>query len=220
MDIKFKIIRFSKKILENILPEKLLYAYSEKRRKSGMVKWEKSNKPLPPPHYVKQTIIREYQDKSAYKILIETGTQWGNMIFAQLACFDSIFSIELSEKLYARAVKRFKRYKHVHLIYGDSGIMLANVMKNISEPAIFWLDGHYSAGITAKGEKECPIWEELNTIIKDKQPHILLIDDARCFIGENDYPTILELQQFFENQNIPIHFEVKDDVIIICLLCK
>ena len=217
MKIKTKIIRINNTILEKILSKKMLYAYSEKKRKIGIAKWEKNNKPFPPPHWVKQTVVKEYQQKSNYKILIETGTYRGDMIFAQLARFDSIFSIELSEKLYKKAVKRFRNYKQVHLFKGDSGVILNEVMKQISAPAILWLDGHYSGGITAKGEKECPIWEELTTVIKNKQPHILLIDDARLFTGENDYPTIEEVQQFFLNQKIPVSFEVKDDIIRISI---
>ena len=34
-------------------------------------------------------------------------------------------------------------------------------------PAIFWLDGHYSAGITAMGEQATPIFKELTHIFGD-----------------------------------------------------
>jgi hypothetical protein len=166
---------------------------------------------------LKKTAIREYQTMYGYRILIETGTYYGAMIYAQLNYFDFIYSIELSKELYEKASKRFKKYNKVHLYHGDSATELGKIMKDIAAPAIFWLDGHYSGGETAKGEKECPITDELEHILSQSLPHIILIDDARCFIGENDYPTIEELQQYLAKKKINHSFEVKDDIIRIVL---
>jgi hypothetical protein len=139
------------------------------------------------------------------------------MVFAQLNYFDIIYSVELSESLYKKAVYRFKKYTKVRLYQGDSANVLGEIVKDLTKPAIFWLDGHYSGGETAKGEKECPIWAELEHILNHHLPHILLIDDARCFIGQGDYPTIDELQQYFEKKKRTYSFEVKDDVIRVIL---
>ena len=95
--------------------------------------------------------------------------------------------------------------------------MLGSVLKTISEPVIFWLDGHYSGGVTAKGESECPIWSELDQITCRQLPCIMLIDDARCFTGEQDYPSIEELQRYFIDKRINHTFEVKDDIIRVVL---
>ena len=140
------------------------------------------------------------------------------MVYAQLNCFDSIYSIELSEFLYKKAIKRFNTQKKVCLYNGDSGKMLGKIAETITEPAVFWLDGHYSGGITAKGETECPIMAELAVIVNQKLPHVILIDDARLFTGENDYPTIDELRQFFTNKAVPFSLAVQHDIIRIELL--
>ena len=91
-------------------------------------------------------------------------------------------------KLQRKAEKekeRFKNDTNIRIIQGDSGKVLSDILKDIREQAIFWLDGHYSAGITSKGEKDCPIFEELNAILENqKYNHVLLIDDARCFNGQ------------------------------------
>lgn len=111
----------------------------------------------------------------------------GEMVEAQKLRFDKIYSIELGIDLYQKAKRRFKGNKSVTIINGDSGKVLPVLLEEISEPAIFWLDGHYSGGITAKADKECPIFEELDAIFKfNKFNHVLLIDDARCINGEND----------------------------------
>ena len=176
--------------------------------------WQKIGSPLPPPHSVKQSIIQEYQQKSRYMVLVETGTYLGDMIEAQKTKFNSIISIELDTYLHEKAKDRFKKDKNVMLVQGDSGKVLPEILKDINEPAIFWLDGHYSTGITAKGEKECPIFEELDAIFDSKKSdHILLIDDARLFNGEGGYPTIDKLTGYIRNKNEKYLFQSEHDII-------
>lgn len=156
---------------------------------------------------------RMLSKKDNISILIETGTYLGDMVNAQLKLFKTIYSIELSEDLWKKAVKRFEKNKHVTIIHGDSGKVFINLIPKINAKAIFWLDGHYSAGITAKGEKNCPIYEELNEIFKSRLQHILLIDDARCFNGKGDYPTIQRLSEYILSRNSKSKIEIKDDII-------
>jgi len=72
--------------------------------------------------------------------------------------------VELSTELYERAKRKFSRYKHISIFKGDSSKVLPEILSQIEEPCLFWLDGHYSKGITATGEKETPILEELKHI--------------------------------------------------------
>lgn len=175
--------------------------------------WKNKGKPVPPPHVVKQFVIKEYQSKYNISVLVETGTFMGDMVYAQKDVFERIISIELGQKLFEDAVKRFSKYNHIQILHGDSGKVLQRVVPELKKKVIFWLDGHYSEGITAKGEKECPIYEELDAIFKNDLGHILLIDDARCFTGERDYPTIKELEEFIKSKNSKYRIEVKDDII-------
>lgn len=173
---------------------------------------------LMPTHTSKQNIIRHIQKQSGIKVLIETGTYLGDMIEAQKNFFNKIYSIELGELLYNNAVKRFKNDISIKIFNGDSGDVLPHVLKQIKEPCIFWLDGHYSEGITAKGKKDSPIFEELTAIFNsNKFPHILLIDDARLFDGTNDYPTIIELKKFIELHSVDPQFKVENDIIMVRL---
>lgn len=167
-----------------------------------------------PPHVFKQNTIFEFQKKSGIDILVETGTYLGDMVEAQKKFFKKIYSIELSTRLYKMAKKRFYRDANVEIIQGDSGRMLSKIVNQLDKPAIFWLDGHYSGNITAKGDKECPVFEELDAIFNGKvKNHILLIDDARCFVGQGDYPTIDELAKYIEGKNPEYKLEIKKDII-------
>ena len=203
-------IKFLKFLAPNIVAKR-------KQKKSNLSQindWKESGCPIPPPHIVKQITISEYQQKYGYSVLLETGTYLGDMVESQKKLFKKVISIELGIDLYEMAKNRFMNDKNVEIKQGDSGKVLPEIMKDIYEPIIFWLDGHYSSGITALGDKECPIFEELEAIFNYNQyNHIILIDDARLFIGVNDYPSIEELKEYVFNKNDKYKIEVINDII-------
>lgn len=166
-----------------------------------------------PSHRLKQLTIEQYQKKHNISILVETGTYMGDMVKAQLKNFKNIYSIELGKDLWENAVKRFEKDKQVKIIHGDSGKIFRDLIPKINEKELFWLDGHYSAGMTAKGEKNCPILEELKGIFNSNHQHVLLVDDARCFNGEGDYPTIERLSEYILSKYGKSKIEIKDDII-------
>ncbi len=202
------------KFLFPILPQKVLNSVKRQRWEKQFKEWQKNGCPVPPPHIVKQNTIQEYQEKYKYKTLVETGTYLGDMIESQKNRFEEIISVEISVDLHKRAQQRFKKDKNVTILLGDSGEVLPKIMKDLNEPAIFWLDGHYSGGVTEKGDKDCPIFEELDSIFDAKKlNHIFLIDDARHFAGEGDYPTIDRLTEYVKSKNEKYKVEVKNDII-------
>lgn len=168
-----------------------------------------------PPHEVKQSTILKYKQRTGCKVLIETGTYMGDMVFAQLKNFDQIYSIELSHDLYERARKRFSGDSKVKLLQGDSGVRMDEIVGSLKQKAVFWLDGHYSGGITAQAEKDSPVMEELQSIVKSPYDHIILIDDARLFNGTHDYPTLEEIRDFFKFHNKKHSLKIENDVIVI-----
>jgi hypothetical protein len=87
------------------------------------------------------------------------------------------------------------------------------LLKKIHEPTLFWLDGHWSGGITAQGDKDTPVVAECEAVLSHHvQGHVILVDDARCFTGENDYPTIAGMRALC-GRHPGMTFEVEDDVI-------
>lgn len=207
-------ISFIKKIFRPVI-HKYVSAYRrEAHFKKQLSEWKKAGKPIPVPHIVKQVTIKEYQKKFRIKILVETGTYLGDMVQAQLKNFKKIISIELGKDLFLEAKTKFKKNKNVKILHGNSGSLLPEIIKELKEPAIFWLDGHYSEGITAKGDKESPILEELKAIFTSSVDHIILIDDARSFNGTGDYPTIEELSEFISAKNRGFNIKIQDDIIL------
>jgi hypothetical protein len=180
--------------------------------------WEQNGRPAPPPHLFKQRVLKRYAKEHRLRILVETGTLYGDMVHAMRNSFDKIYSIELSHELFLEAEKRFRSKNHIQILEGDSVRVLGDVMKELDQPALFWLDGHYSGGVTAKGEKDTPIYEELHHILEHQgAQHVVIIDDARCFGSESEYPTIEELTDFILSKRSHAEISVGDDIIRIVI---
>ena len=184
------------------------------RHKRDYRKWVSSGMLIPPPHSVKQMTVKAYARIHGVTVLIETGTYLGEMVSAMKHVFNRVYSIELGDELYQKAEKKFSRNPHVSILHGDSTKVLPGILEQIKTPCLFWLDGHCSAGITAKGEKETSVIGELTHILSHPvKEHIILIDDARLFTGQNDYPTLEELQVLVLDTNPDHVLEVRDDII-------
>jgi hypothetical protein len=166
------------------------------------------------PHALKHALIKECARKNNLRVFVETGTCFGDTLWATRNVFRELFSIELDPRLYEGAHKRFKKYNHVHLFFGNSAEVLPRLLGSIYEPCLFWLDAHYSGQGTAKGDKETPIYEEIDIITRCLKVNcVILIDDARDFKGQNGYPTLEKLKQFVLSRYPTYTFEVKDDII-------
>ncbi|KAB2852635.1 MAG: class I SAM-dependent methyltransferase [Ignavibacterium sp.] len=200
-------------ILDFLKWQKIKYLNRSKHKEKIIKNWIRDCKKGFTPHVIKQEVIRHFQKKYSIKTLVETGTFMGEMVYAQRNNFEKIISIELSRELFNVAQKRLKKYKNVEIINGDSGKLLKQLVAKISDPAIFWLDGHYSGFETAKGDIETPIKQELGAILNSELNHIILIDDARLFIGQNDYPTIEALKKYILSKKTNYMFNIEDDII-------
>lgn len=129
--------------------------------------------------FLTQGFLNQYPNR----YFVETGTWVGNgVISAQQAGFAEIHSIELSERYYSYCKEMFHGAENVHLWLGDSGALLADVIRDMHEPITFWLDGHFSGNDTAQGIENTPILKELEAIRQHPiKTHTLLIDDVRLF---------------------------------------
>ena len=169
---------------------------NRKKQKRDLKTWEQKGRPVPPPHIVKQKKVKKFARLFNCSIFVETGTYKGEMVESVQDVFEKIYSIELDKNLFERAREKFSENSHIRVLKGDSGKILADILQDISDKTLFWLDAHYSGGITALGEQETPIEKELKTILN--APHsgdVILIDDARMFVGDKNYPTIPELRK-------------------------
>lgn len=127
----------------------------------------------------KDNIFLQYSND----VFIETGSYLGDGIQMAIdAGFKKIYSIELSDKYYEISTLRFSNLDYVHVIKGESQDIIGELINKIKTPITFWLDGHYSAGDTARGKFIAPLIQELNSISKHPiKNHKIIIDDLRCW---------------------------------------
>ena len=180
--------------------------------------WHLNGKPVPIPPPIKAKTIIAYAKQYKISNLIETGTYLGETVEATKKYFKRLHTIELNKPLYEKTKRLFSKDKKIKMFLGDSAQVLPKILKGINSPCLFWLDAHYSGGIgiTPKPLKETPILQELKSILKNKvKNHVILIDDARFFTGDNDYPTIKEVKTFVK-EFLPKHkINIDNDIIMI-----
>lgn len=141
--------------------------------------------------------INHLQASTGIQIFIETGTLIGDCLIGVQGSFRKLYSIELDWGIYQLAKRRLSSYSHIELFHGDSSTRLNEILDRLTEPAIFWLDAHYSAGVTALGEVQTPVMQELKVIFDHRiHGHYILVDDVKDFNGLNDYPTVHDLLEF------------------------
>jgi hypothetical protein len=185
-----------------------------KKLKDAIAHWRAEGWVGSVPYLVKRAMLRAEARRIGAKTFVETGTYMGDTPWALRDCFRKLYSIEVQPELAAIARKRFSRYPEVEIVQGDSAKELSGLMGRVEEPALFWLDGHYSAGITGRGAKDCPIYEELEAIAGGMRGLFsIMIDDARCFGTDPAYPGI-EQMEALAAKHFPQHqFAVWNDVI-------
>lgn len=179
--------------------------------------WQSFDATIPPPHLIKQMVILDHFDHS-FAAFVETGTYLGEMVEAMAPFFRRVHTIELSKELHRTTSSRLAHVRNVCFHLGDSGEVLGDVIPQISGKILFWLDGHYSGGITAQGHTDTPILSELAHITQhpNVKESVILVDDARCFTGEGEYehyPTLSFLKNWVGENMSSHHLDVNYDII-------
>lgn len=152
-------------------------------------RWWAEGRPNPPPHSIKLASIVYLGDSVGAKYLVETGAYLGDTVRALQGRFDRLYSIELAESLALPLQAEFASDPSIRIVIGDSGKKLATVLPEIDGPAVFWLDAHYSGGVTV-GDGAVPIFAEIKLINSlCLHQHAILIDDMIDFKGDDGYPT-------------------------------
>jgi FkbM family methyltransferase len=132
--------------------------------------------------------------KEAYNLqgFIETGTNCGATALWAAQYFPKVITIEAAKEIYEAVVNNYGHLKNLDFVLGNSKEQLAAIVPTLKEPCIFWLDAHWSGGITYGESEECPLLEELQIINDSEFDHFILIDDARLFLSPPPNPHRIE----------------------------
>ena len=183
---------------------------------SQLIDWNKNKNFGPPsPHFIKQSVLLRHAIKNSK--WVETGTYLGSTTSLLSEKFRLVHTIEPSKECLKIAKANLKGKNNIIFHYGTSEECLENICKSLSGDICFWLDGHFSSGITFKGDKETPIKYELETIskyIKNFNNVLILIDDIRSsHIDKDNYPS-LDFYVDWANSN-QLKWTIEHDIFVI-----
>lgn len=141
-------------------------------------------------------------------LVIETGTFKGESTKKMAEAFDKVITIELDKNLYNLTSDKLKNegYENIKFLCGDSGDIIDDLVKKINEPALFFLDAHWSGdssvnwddsnwkgyqtntahlgskGKNPTGKEQVPLDREIKSISKIfKHKGVVYIDDIDKF---------------------------------------
>jgi hypothetical protein len=147
----------------------------------------------------------ELRDAFSLHAFVETGLGQGTSALWAEKHFDMVVSVEIDRGL----VYKF-RYNYpsgqVIIACGDSAELLVDVVKTMTVPALFWLDGHT--------DDYTPVLAELAAINSSTLPHAIMIDDWRLFGACPAWPSKEKVIELATNKTRLV-YDV-DDV----LVCK
>ena len=182
-----------------------------------LVGWSKSAYTAPSPHFIKLAVLLRNAFPSS--TWIETGTLIGTTTKELSKHGTFVYSIEPEPTLYSNAAAHFESYPNVEIIKGLSENVFPALLPKLFGDINFWLDGHYSAGITHKGPQDTPILDELAHISRNLIHFgkvCVMIDDVRCFNPEliefSSYPALNTLVEW-ANQN-GLSWKIEHDIFI------
>ncbi len=160
--------------------------------------------------------VKRFVDEYGIKYFVETGTAGGQSVREASEIFEECHSIEIIE---GRPEGEFP--ENVQLHTGDSAQLLKEVSKPFKgERVVFWLDAHWSENYESSDKsKECPLMDEIAAI--KGHDCLILIDDARLFLGPHPWPGDYRFWPSFQDVFIKLHdcfprhkITVVDDYII------
>lgn len=185
---------------------------AERGRKNEEREWIQRQYAAPSLAHIKRTVLQRLGAPNA--VWVETGTFEGDTAALLALEAKEVYTIEPDSALFEKAETRFHSNPHVHVIHGLSEEVFPSLLPTLSGAVNFWLDGHYSGGITHQGPTDCPVREELLNIEKNLARYdsvTVLIDDIRCFdpsITEYaDYPDVNFLVDWARKNNLHWHIE-------------
>jgi len=190
----------------------IMFSKLHRTRLSEIKDWERRMFSAPSPTYIKRSILR--RNGNPFSIWVETGTFQGDTTQFLADTAKVVHSIEPEPTLFKLAAERFKSTPNVQLHFGLSENVLPDLLQELTGDVNFWLDGHYSGGITHKGPIETPIVQELETIERYREhfaPLSVMIDDIRCFhphIQEfSSYPDLEFIVDWARKNSLKWHIE-------------
>lgn len=171
-----------------------LISYEILQEKKSFVSRTKEKQFLSQPHCLSKALLAcKIGIENNCKTVIETGTFLGVSSYLFSGIFREVHTIEADPMLHRTSTYWLNQLRNnIRAYNGNSGEILSKLLAQINEPCLFFLDAHYSEGITSNEYGFCPLIEELTNIFLTSQNHAIVIDDIRCMETQG-YPSFKEI---------------------------
>ncbi|MEO6682253.1 MAG: class I SAM-dependent methyltransferase [Ginsengibacter sp.] len=164
-------------------------------------------------------IVLEFKNEAKFQNFIETGTYKGGSSYWAARHFDNVYTIEIDPEISKATASRPECPENIEFLVGNSKDVLPELVENIHSPSLFWLDGHWCNISEVGKDMECPLIDEIKAL-KNFQSSVILIDDARAFLGplppphdDSQWPRIDEIILLLKAQFPDNLVTIADDVI-------
>lgn len=169
--------------------------------------WFQWGRKTAPSRSIKERNLIDCAEEGGHRIFVETGTRGATTLVNINEHFHKMYSVELLQDCYEACLKKVLNAKiddKTRLYQGDSAEKLKDILPEIKEPALFWLDAH-------AGKDATPIMAELDLVLQTNLRHTIVIDDSRYFGTQEAYPTIdevkVKVKEYQPNARIDIKFD-------------
>lgn len=136
---------------------------------------------------VPENHARFLKKKMGLDTFVEGGTYTGGTALLMSDSFQKVYTIEKSDEMYEIARKNIDAKQNITLLKGDTREHLGKILAE-NDNLLFWLDAHWSGGLTYGENDECPLIQELEIIFSKQKSFAILIDDARQFLAPPPIP--------------------------------
>jgi predicted O-methyltransferase YrrM len=117
-------------------------------------------------------------------VFVETGTFHGATAAWAAQYFQTVHTVEVGAERCLVTAERLSHMTNIAFHMGNSRDVLPKIVDVLGgQRAVYYLDGHWSGEGTDGEADQCPLLDELACL---SSGDIIIIDDARIFMGEID----------------------------------
>lgn len=148
-----------------------------------------------PEDFPKALLAAEVGLRFGRSIFVETGTNIGQSTVMVSGLFSQVLSVEADAALAtcAQTLVSSMKIGNVEIHEGDSVRFLQQLTGEQVDSAVFFLDAHYSRGLTSRVYGVCPLEQELAVIFGKSDRPVVVADDVRDMTGRKGFPSLVSV---------------------------
>ena len=135
-------------------------------------------------------LLARHPTHTGIRVFVETGTYLARTAMLAHSLFPTVHTVEISEPLFRRNLRKYEGTPGVHFYCGDSRGVVQRLARELAQPVLWFLDAHWFERTREPvgGRDAFPLWEELDAIAQRPRGDIVLLDDVHVFGTQEPQP--------------------------------